>query len=116
MVRYATKRGAASVRRFRAAWLGTLVSFLLCAGAVAQETVDLAQGQEDMRITGAAQGDRAGTAVTSGDLNGDGFDDLIIGAPNVLIASAGVVYVLFGQADTLCADESFHHVRYSHLR
>ena len=97
MVRYATKRGAASVRRFRATWLGTFVSFLLCVGAVAQETVDLAQGQEDVRITGAAQGDRAGTAVTSGDLNGDGFDDLIIGAPNVS-QSAGVVYVIFGQA------------------
>ena len=100
MVRYATKRGAASIRRFRAG-LGILVSFLLCAGAVAQETVDLAQGQEDMRITGAAQGDRAGTAVASGDLNGDGFDDLIIGAPNVdpgNRAAAGAVYVLFGQA------------------
>ncbi|MGB1890767.1 MAG: integrin alpha, partial [Candidatus Latescibacterota bacterium] len=68
---------------------------------MAQETVDLAQGQEDVRITGAAQGDRAGTAVTSGDLNGDGFDDLIIGAPNVdpgNRAVAGAVYVLFGQA------------------
>ena len=100
MVRYATKGGAASVRRFRATWLGTLVSFLLCVGAVAQETVDLAQGQEDVRITGAAQGDRAGTAVASGDLNGDGFDDLIIGAPNVdpgNRAVAGAVYVLFGQ-------------------
>jgi hypothetical protein len=45
-------------------------------------------------VQGDTAGDRAGTSVSSaGDVNGDGFDDLIVGAPN-----AGEAYVLFGGA------------------
>lgn len=43
-------------------------------------------------ISGADAGDRSGTAISSaGDINGDGIDDLIIGAPN-----GSETYVVFG--------------------
>ena len=54
-------------------------------------------------LTGTAEGDRRGLPVSgAGDVNGDGFDDLLIGAngadPNGLSA-AGQSYVVFGGAD-----------------
>ncbi len=58
-------------------------------------------GSTGFKITGEAAGDNSGIAVSSaGDLNGDGFADLIIGAsgasPNGL--SSGATYVVFGKA------------------
>ena len=50
-------------------------------------------------VQGDIAGDRVGHSVSSvGDVNGDGFDDLIIGAPNGDDggADAGEAYVLFG--------------------
>src|SRR4028119_589358 len=57
-------------------------------------------GSNGFAINGIAALDRSGTSVSSaGDVNGDGFDDLIIGAtgadPNGLIY-AGQSYVVFG--------------------
>ena len=48
---------------------------------------------------GAARGDRFGTVVAGvGDVNGDGFDDVGIGAPGAdgLGSDAGAVYVFYG--------------------
>ena len=56
-------------------------------------------GTSGFRLDGAAD-DRAGTSVSAaGDVNGDGRDDLIIGAPgsNVVPVGAGRSYVLFGR-------------------
>jgi hypothetical protein len=52
-------------------------------------------------INGAAQGDYSGVSVSSaGDVNGDGFDDLIVGAfradPITRLSNAGASYVVFG--------------------
>lgn len=50
-------------------------------------------------------GDSSGMSVSgAGDVNGDGFDDLVIGAPNAwgagnLTESAGEAYVVFGKAN-----------------
>jgi len=60
-------------------------------------------GSNGFAINGIATSDRSGSSVSSaGDVNGDGFDDLIIGAygadPNG--TSSGQSYVLFGQAST----------------
>src|ERR671933_723785 len=61
-------------------------------------------GSNGFAINGIAAGDVSGYSVSSaGDVNGDGFDDLIIGAfraaPNG-IGGAGQSYVLFGKGTT----------------
>jgi hypothetical protein len=53
---------------------------------------DIASGIGGFKIQGENAGDRAGGSVSAaGDVNGDGIDDLIVGA-------AGAAYVLFGSA------------------
>ena len=52
-------------------------------------------------IQGDAADDQAGRSVSSaGDVNGDGFDDLIVGAPDGDDggSNAGEAYVVFGKA------------------
>ena len=52
-------------------------------------------------IEEASPGDQAGVSVASaGDVNGDGFDDIVIGAPqnDAGGVDAGAAYVLFGKA------------------
>ncbi len=65
--------------------------------------IDLAalDGSNGFRIDGAAHGDASGASVASaGDVNGDGYDDLIIGARRADTggSDAGAAYVVFGHA------------------
>ena len=61
------------------------------------DLANLAPG-DGFRIDGAAAGDNTGYSVSSaGDFNGDGYDDLIIGAPYAN-DRAGSAYVIFGKA------------------
>jgi hypothetical protein len=59
-------------------------------------------------LVGALGGDQSGTAVAGGgDLNGDGFDDLIIGADQVSaggLSQAGRVYVMYGGPQSLSTE------------
>ena len=82
-------------------------TYVLYGGASAPETdgeLDLSalNGTNGFTLTGIDAGDRSGTSVSSaGDVNGDGYDDLIIGAnradPNGE-RLAGETYVLYGGA------------------
>jgi len=47
----------------------------------------------DAVVYGAAVGDAAGTTLLGGDLDGDGVDDALVGAPD---AGNGELYILFG--------------------
>lgn len=71
------------------------------AAQVLPPVIDLALGQEDIRILGDDNGDRLGAAVAVGDLNGDCFADIVLGAPNAQQGSptlddAGEVAVILG--------------------
>ncbi len=64
-------------------------------------------------LGGAEAGDLFGASLASGDFDGDGFDDLAIGAPGEGIgakADAGAVNVLYGSASGLTAtgDQLWH--------
>lgn len=64
------------------------------------ELVDLALGASpELTILAAAEDDLLASSVAIGDVNGDAFNDLVLGAPGRTAAGrsfAGVVYVLFG--------------------
>jgi hypothetical protein len=62
----------------------------------------LQANQADVRIDGDDRGDRAGLALAVGDLNADGFDDVIVAAPGAregIPDNAGRVFAIPGRAD-----------------
>ncbi len=77
-------------------------------GRAATTEIDLATDTQGFRINGAGEGDRAGYSVASGDVNGDGRRDFVLGAigtasrngalPLTCQGDAGAAYVVFGQA------------------
>jgi hypothetical protein len=72
----------------KASWAGT-------------PSLDLAtlDGTNGFKLSGNEEGDTSGTSVSSaGDVNGDGFDDLIIGAPVAGVFGEGHSTVVFGSA------------------
>ena len=80
-------------------------SYVVFGGASLPPTIDLASlGSAGVTIYGAETLDRSATSVNSaGDVNGDGFDDLVIGAPGADASSnaksmAGDSYLIFGGA------------------
>jgi hypothetical protein len=63
-----------------------------------------AAGLLGFKLTGLALGDKLGESVrAAGDVNGDGYDDFIVGAPQTEVGSAanqGGAYLVYGRADT----------------
>jgi Ca2+-binding RTX toxin-like protein len=63
-------------------------------------TVDLSHlgTQQGLRIDGAATGDNAWNISAGGDVNGDGYDDIVIGAPYAKDngSQTGLGYVIYG--------------------
>jgi hypothetical protein len=65
----------------------------------------VAAGEGGFKIQGEAALDRVGTSVSAaGDVNGDGLDDLIIGATGSDGTHAGAAYVVFGKSGTDLVD------------
>jgi hypothetical protein len=70
-------------------------------------TLDMGQGQHDMVVYGANDSphpDELGDKVASGDINGDGIDDFIVGAeaaggPDDARSVAAEVHVIYGSPD-----------------
>jgi hypothetical protein len=63
-------------------------------------------GTNGFRLTGVTNGDRAGQSVhAAGDVNGDGYDDIIIGAfpSDAAGTNTGTSYVVFGHAGAFAA-------------
>ncbi len=92
----------ASVRR--SAWL---VALGACPGAWAQfpaqvnTSTDLGSLTNGFTINGAASFDLSGEHLAGGDVNGDGIDDLVVGAHQADSsgrANNGAVYVVYGAA------------------
>jgi len=73
------------------------------------EASAIAAGTGGFVINGEAAGDQSGYSVSSaGDVNGDGYDDVIVGAmqKDSLAVDAGRSYVVFGKAGTTAVDLS----------
>ncbi len=90
---------------FKAGYLVCICSLLVLMIASDQvlspRFVDLDKAEENIRILGDDAGDGSGRSVSSGDINGDGYADVIIGAPYANPAGgyeAGETYVIFGSA------------------
>jgi hypothetical protein len=95
-VRQAVQR--ADIRRARAGWITATLAGLAC---VAAQPALGGDGSEGFVLLGIDAWDRAGCSVSrAGDVNGDGIDDLIIGAfggdPDGR-DRAGESYVVFGR-------------------
>ncbi len=80
-------------------------SFVIFGGAAMPSVIDLeVPGAADITILGSDSADFSGFAVSeAGDVNGDGFDDLLIGAwgsdgQGNTVTSAGESYLIFGSA------------------
>ena len=78
------------------------VVFDKAAGFAAALDLSALNGTNGFTVKGAAMNDNCGNKVSgAGDVNGDGFDDVIVGAyqadPNG--SASGASYVIFGKAD-----------------
>ena len=96
-------------------------SFIIFGSASPSATIDVddLDGTTGFRVDGVAIQDNLGKDVSSaGDINGDGFDDILIGAPGVDTNgyNSGAAYVIFGSdedypaaidVDTLDGDIGF---------
>ena len=83
------------------------IVFGKASGFAANFDLSTLNGSNGFRLNGAAAGDQSGLSVASaGDVNGDGYDDLIVGAPNVdgTGSYSGASYVVFGKAGGFAAD------------
>ena len=76
-------------------------------------TNDKGYSQNTPGVNGGSEpGDLFGESVAIGDVNGDGFGDVIIGAPGEGIGkrnNAGIIHVLFGSENGLTTENDIHY-------
>ena len=77
--------------------------YVFLGGSNLQSHWDLAQQSANVTIIGTESNDYFGGALTCGDLNGDGFDDVAIAAEGA--SPNGKVFVLFGSARTVIKEQ-----------
>jgi hypothetical protein len=93
--------GAPSAQPHGAASGSSFVVFGHAGSFSASLDLSTLSGSNGFRVDGAAAGDQLGRSVSmAGDINGDGFDDLLIGAygADPHGASSGSSYIVFGNA------------------
>ena len=76
-------------------------AYVIFGSADIDGKVDMAKGQQDFTVLGANDSDNLGFVVASGDVNGDGIDDILVGArfargPDNSRGNGGEVNVVFG--------------------
>lgn len=76
-------------------------AYVIFGGPSARGSLQIGQGEQDVTVLGADPGDRLGGALASGDIDGDGIDDIIVGVergdgPENERKDAGEVYVVLG--------------------
>ncbi|MBY0499806.1 MAG: hypothetical protein K2P74_09415 [Nitrosomonas sp.] len=82
------------------------VLFGKASGFAAEITLSDLDNSNSIRLDGVEKDDESGMWVSgAGDVNGDGFDDVIIGAPGA--DSYGSSYVIFGRSDFTGNDVDF---------
>jgi len=79
-------------------------AYVIYGSADLKGTIDTLAGDQDITITGADAHDLLSSCSASGDLDGDGIADLILGTsfgrgPDNRRSGAGEVYVIFGSPD-----------------
>ncbi|MEK6288951.1 MAG: LamG-like jellyroll fold domain-containing protein [Acidobacteriota bacterium] len=85
------------------------IAYIVLGKSGLSGTIDTNAGQAEITILGAKTGDKLGFSLAIGDVNGDGIDDISIGAPGADFPGAvapppparndtGAVFVIFGSA------------------
>jgi hypothetical protein len=74
------------------------------SGFAASIDLSLLNGSNGFRLDGVDQFDYSGSSVASaGDVNGDGYADVVVGAPGTRPGRSGSSYVVFGKASRFAA-------------
>ena len=79
-------------------------AYIILGSSHAPAVLDLATDQADVTIWGEGPGDALGLFVAAADLDGDGFDDILLGAPFAKFGAVeggqpGKAYVIYGNAE-----------------
>ena len=82
------------------------ISYIIYGGSDNPGTIDLSDplGSKGFYVLGGAAGDQSGLSVSdAGDVNGDGYDDVVIGAASAASVAgrsyAGISYIIYGGSD-----------------
>ncbi|MCK5560230.1 MAG: FG-GAP repeat protein, partial [Thermoplasmata archaeon] len=78
-------------------------AYIVYGNTTLPSEIDIVLQQEDVTIYGADSNDNAGSSVCAGDVNYDGFDDIIIGAPGGdgpgnMRDGYGEAYLIYGKS------------------